>query len=417
MDHKLRIAVDCRIATSQQGVGTAVLTLAKALSDSKVAGQEYSFIVRENLKDWLAPYVYGPCKLAVIPASRLSILKTALRPIAPLRFIWHKLRDGIAYIPVSAHIPVSDGYVESQKFDLVHFPDPRAYLTDLPSIYQPWDLQHLHYPQFFSKTAFELREKLYRAFCDRASYVCVQAEWTKQDVIKHYGLPADKVVVIPWGSVFDAYKTPSVESMHATIEKYALPKHFFFYPAVTWPHKNHEAIFRALHILKSEHGIAPHVYFTGLSTKNRPVLDRLARDLGVFEQVHFLGFLTPEELQAVFSAATAMVFASKFEGFGLPILEAFHARLPVLSSNATVLPEVAGDAALYFDPDSPAELAALMKTILDTPEVREELIRKGTLALSQHSINDTAADFQALYERTAELSSQDHRMSPVPVAI
>jgi glycosyltransferase involved in cell wall biosynthesis len=315
------------------------------------------------------------------------------------------------------HVPVSDGYIESQHFDVVHFPTQMAYLTDVPSIYQPWDLQHLHCPQFFSDGEFMLRERYYRTFCDRASYVCVQAEWTKQDVISHYGLPPEKIVVIGWGSVFDAYKTPSVEATQVTKQKFNLPEQFFFYPAVTWPHKNHEAIFRAVHLLRSEHGVTPHVYFTGSSTPHRAVLDKLARDLGIFEQMHFLGFLTPEELQVVFSAATAMVFPSKFEGFGLPILEAFHAGLPVISSSASTLPEVAGDAAVYFDPDSPAELAALMKTILNTPAVREGLIRKGTVVLSQHLIAETAANFQALYERTARLSSQQQRLPPASVAI
>jgi glycosyltransferase involved in cell wall biosynthesis len=411
MNRKLRIAVDCRIENSQQGIGTALLALAKALSDSNVVDQEYTFIVREDMQGWLAPYVYGSCRLVGIPESSFSTVKAALRWMAPLRFIWHKLRSGMV------KIPVSDGYVESEQFDVVHFPTQMAYLTDIPSIYQPWDLQHLHYPQFFSKVESGLRERNYRTFCDRASFVCVQAEWTKQDLLSHYGLPEDKVVVVPWGSAFDAYGEPSAEARRGTVQKYGLPTSFFFYPAVTWPHKNHEVILRALHILKSEHGLAPHVYFTGLSTEHRPRLEELARGLGVFEQVHFLGFLTPEELQAVFSAATAMVFPSKFEGFGLPILEAFHARLPVLSSSATTLPEVAGDAALYFDPDSPAELASLMKMILDKPEVREELIRKGTLVLSQHSIDDTAADFQALYERTAVVSSQEHRLSRASVAI
>jgi glycosyltransferase involved in cell wall biosynthesis len=411
MERKLRIAVDCRIENSQQGIGTAVLSLAKALSDSNVADQEYTFIVREDMQSWLAPYVYGPCRLVGVPASKFSTMKVALRWIAPLRFIWGRLRRKMA------NIPVSDGYVESQQFDVVHFPTQAAYLTKLPSIYQPWDLQHLHYPQFFSKTEFVLREKYYRAFCDRASYVCVQAEWTRQDVIKHYGLPEDKVVVVPWGSVFDAYTVPTPQGALATAKKYGLPDRFFFYPAATWPHKNHETILRALHVLKTEHGTAPHVYFTGASTEHRPTLDKLAQELGVFEQAHFLGFLTPEELQAIFGAATAMVFASKFEGFGLPILEAFHARLPVLSSSATTLPEVAGDAALYFDPDSPSELAVLMKTILDTPELRQDLVEKGIRVLSQHSINDTAADFQALYERTAMFSSQEHLLSPASAAI
>jgi glycosyltransferase involved in cell wall biosynthesis len=411
MERKLRIAVDCRITNSQQGVGTAVITLAKALSDSKVADQEYTFIVREEMQSWLAPYVYGPCRLVGIPASRTSTMKAALRWIVPLRFIWNKLRRAMP------HVPVSDGYVESQQFDVVHFPTQAAYLTELPSIFQPHDLQHLHYPQFFSKTEFVLREKYYRAFCGRASYVCVQAEWSRQDVIKHYGLPAYKVVVVPWGSVFDAYTAPSPKARMAARKKYGLPDRFFFYPAVTWPHKNHEAIFRALLVLKTEHSITPHVYFTGSSTGHRKTIDKFARDLDVLEQTHFLGFLSPEELQAIFSVATAMLFPSKFEGFGLPILEAFHAQLPVLSSNATTLPEIAGDAALYFDPDSPSELAALMKTILETSELRQDLIKKGTLRLSHYSINNTAAHFQSLYEKTAVASSQECEMSPASATV
>ena len=145
VNRKLRIAVDCRIENSKQGVGTAVLALAKALSDSSVADQEYTFIVRQDMLEWLAPYTYGPCSLVGIPASTLSTVKAAFRWIAPLRFLWHKMPG------TRVQIPVSDGYVEAQQFDLVHFPTQAAYLTDLPSIYQPWDLQHRHYPQFFSK--------------------------------------------------------------------------------------------------------------------------------------------------------------------------------------------------------------------------------------------------------------------------
>jgi len=209
MDRKLRIALDCRIGDSRQGIGTAVLALAKALSDSKVADQEYTFIVREGMQNWLAPYVYGPCSLAAIPASKSSFFKKALKSIAPLRFVWHKLPTKIY------QIPVSDGYVESQEFDVVHFPTQTAYLTDRPTIYQPHDLQHLHYPQFFSKIEFALRERYYRTFCDRASFVCVQAQWTKQDVINRYGIMEEKMVVVPWGSAFQAYKSPSVAESRA----------------------------------------------------------------------------------------------------------------------------------------------------------------------------------------------------------
>ena len=411
MARKLKIAIDCRISDPCQGIGTAVLALAKALSESRTTSQEYTFIVRESMMDWLTPYISGPCQLKGVPASRFSVVKRALKWCAPLRLLWKR------YGGIASHVPVSDGYVESQQFDVVHFPTQIAYLTELPTIYQPHDLQHLHYPQFFPKVEFARREKQYRAFCDRAAYVVVHAEWTKQDVINHYEIAPERIVVIPWGSVFDAYNSPSPEETRATIAKYELPSHFFFYPAVTWPHKNHEVIFRALNILKKEHAITPHVFFTGSSTDHRPTLDKLARDLGVSEQLHFLGFVTPTELQVIFRVATAMIYSSRFEGFGLPILEAFHAGLPVLSSNASTLPEVARDGAVYFDPDSPRELSALVKAILDTPELRENLIKNGMMILPKYSINKVAANFQTLYERTAALHSQDPQELQVPTTM
>jgi glycosyltransferase involved in cell wall biosynthesis len=391
---KLRVALDCMGLDAQQGIGTAVLALANALSASASTEQEYTFIVAEDLQEWLRPYISGPCRLMGIPASRLFRLKKSLRPIAPLRSLWHTMQGRI--LPV----PISSGFVESRGFDVIHFPTQSAYLTSLPSIYQPWDLQHLHYPEFFSSTEFALRERWYRAYCSQAAFVCVQTEWSKQDVIEKYGISPDKVVVIRWGSVFDAYAAPSEQAKQNTVEKYRIPTQFFFYPAVTWPHKNHEIIIRALHLLKTQQGRIPEAYFTGASTKFRSKLHEMARELGIVDQLHYLGFVTPEELQSVFASATAMVFPSKFEGFGLPILEAFHARLPVLSSNASVLPEVAKDGAAYFNPDSPTELAALMVRCLDNPDFRESLILKGSEVMRAFSMRDTAARFQALYART-----------------
>jgi len=409
---KLRVALDCRGVSAQQGIGTALLALANALSGSANTDQDYTFIVSEDLEEWLRPYIYGPCRLISIPASRFSRLKKSLRPIAPLRSVWNIMHGKM--LPV----PASSGYVESQRFDLVHFPAQSAYLTSLPSIYQPWDLQHLHYPQFFSHGEIALRERLYRAYCSQAAFVCVQTEWSRQDVIEKFGIAPEKVVVIRWGSVFDAYAVPSLQATQNTIGKYRLPREFFFYPAVTWPHKNHEIIIRALHLLKTQHGRTPEVYFTGASTKFRAKLHEIARELGALDQLHYLGFVTSEELQSVFASATAMIFPSKFEGFGLPILEAFHARLPVLSSNATVLPEVAQDGAAFFDPDSPGELAALMVRCLDNPDFRESLIQKGCEVLRRFSMRDTASQFQALYARTAELSRESGSMTQsIPTSV
>jgi glycosyltransferase involved in cell wall biosynthesis len=407
-NHKLRIAVECRVRDPRSGVGTAILALAHALSESTIQDQEYTFIVNDATKDWLEPHIFGPCRLVGIGKPEDSILKSTFSAVAPLRALWRNLK--VRFFPLQK----SDGYVESENFDLVHFATPVGYITSCPTIYQPWDLQHRHYPQFFSKTDYMARERSYRAFCNQAAAVCVQTEWSRQDLIKQYGLPPEKVVVIPWGSVFDSYDAPSTEATQATITKFRLPSQFFFYPAVTWPHKNHETIIRALHILKREQNRIPDVYFTGLSTDFRAELDRLAKELGVFDQLHYLGFVSSEELQVIFRSATAMVFASKFEGFGLPVFEAFHAGLPTILANASVLPEVAQNGALYFDPNAPIELAALMNKMLDDPQARRDLIEKGNAVLRRSSIKDTAINFQVLYEHTAASSRNRDRM---PVAV
>jgi glycosyltransferase involved in cell wall biosynthesis len=394
-NRKLRIALECRVEDPRSGVGSAILALAHALSQSTIQDQEYTFIINATAKEWLEPYIFGPCRLIGMDKPKASTLKSIFGRIPPLRALWRGLRA--RFFP----IPKSDGYVESEHFDLVHFVTPVAYITTCPTIYQPHDLQHLHYPQFFTKTDYVMRERTYRVFCHQATRVCVQTEWSRQDLIKQYGIASEKVVTIPWGSVFDSYQRPSIQATKATLDKYNLPKQFFFYPAVTWAHKNHEVIIRALHILKCESGRTVQVYFTGKSTAFRTYLDRIAAELGVADQLHYLGFISPEELQAIFGAATAMIFPSKFEGFGLPILEAFHAHLPVISSKASVLPEVAQDGALYFDPSNPTELAKLMEKILDDPQAREDLIRKAERVLDRSSIKDTAVSFQVFYEQTA----------------
>jgi glycosyltransferase involved in cell wall biosynthesis len=389
---QMRIALDCRIDDPRQGIGTAVLALAHALSECAVSDQEYTFIVHDDVKEWLMPHVFGACRLVGIPRSK-SKMRRVLGTLRPLRAIWRRLR------PAPRAVPGSDGYVESERFDLVHFPTQVGYITQLPTVYQPWDLQHLHYPEFFSASDVSTRERVYRALCGQARYVCVQTEWCKKDIVDKYNVDPRKIIVIPWGSVLDAHEPPSESVVQAAIKKFELPEEFFFYPAATWPHKNHSLILRALQKMKNEDGRTVHVYCTGMSTPYRGELNALAQELGVRKQFHYLGFVAPEELQAVFAAATAMIFASKFEGFGLPILEAFSARLPVLCARATVLPEVAGDAALYFDPDAPRQLVDGMQLLLDNAQLRQDLIEKGKMVLSRYSMKNTALSFQRLYER------------------
>jgi glycosyltransferase involved in cell wall biosynthesis len=397
--NRLKVAIDCRITDPLQGVGRAVIALAGALSASSVREQEYTFVVREDVSDWLRPHVFGSSRLETVsvPTSLRSRLKSKLRTLPGATSLWKTLRP---YSKRAVSVPTSDGFLESRHFDVVHFPTQVALLTHIPSIYQPWDLQHLHLPQYFSEIEIKSRETLYRAFCRQAKYVCVQTEWGKRDLMSKLSMESEKVKVIPWGSAIEQLMPLTQSTVSATAAKLNLPEQFFFYPAVTWEHKNHQVIIRALRVLKDDHGIAVQVRFSGKATSFQRQLERLANELGVAGQIKYLGFISPEELQAVYARATAMIFPSKFEGFGLPLLEAFHAGVPVVSSNATVLPEVAQDGALYFHPNSPQELAEQMKRVLENVGLRVDLVERGRDLLSRYSIKQTVTEFQELYEQT-----------------
>jgi len=133
-----------------------------------------------ELREWLRPCISGPCRLVSVPASRFSGLKKSLRAIGPLRSAWGQMRSRM--LPV----PVSSGYVESQRFDLVHFPTQAAYalfaihLPALGSATSPL-------PAVLFENGVALRERWYRAYCAQAAFVCVQTEWSRRDVIEKYG--------------------------------------------------------------------------------------------------------------------------------------------------------------------------------------------------------------------------------------
>lgn len=393
---KLRVAIDCRIVDPHQGVGTALLALAHGLNSLENVDQEYTFIVYDHVAEWIRPYV-GESRILTLPYSKRSKLRRFASKASLLRNLWRRLSKS----------PSGDRLAETEGFDVIHFPSQVAYMTKIPSIYQPWDLQHLHYPEYFTEREIDTREFQYRAYCKQAHFICVQTEWGKRDIAQQYGISPEKIRVIRYGSAFEVYKAPSSESVDKCLAELNIPASFFVFPAITWPHKNHEVIFRAMDILKQRHREIPNMVFTGGITPFHDHLWKLALSLGIEKNIYFLGFVSSDQIQAIYRAAKGMIFPSKFEGLGLPVLEAFRAGLPVICSNATVLPEVAGEGALFFAPDSPAQLADLVEKLEDSKEFRLELQNCGRESLKKYSVFHAAEEFAELYRETASKSRQE----------
>ena len=406
----LRICIDARLPAGRfGGVEQVVIGIAAGLSKLTDGDEEFLFLTHRGEDDWIRPYVSGPARL--LPTRRG-------RPQRRARAIGRALAERTPRLGPRFAVRVSDGTVERAGVDLVHFPIQDAFLTELPSIYQPHDLLHLHHPELFSAWESERRERIYRTHCERAKIVVAMTSWGKRDLIEHYRLPDDKVRVVPWGSVLWEYPSPSRDDLDRLRRRLSLPDGFLLYPAQTWPHKNHETLLEALALIRQGEGVAIPLVCPGRTNGQFARIERRMRELDLSDITRFPGFVSPLDLRGLYELATALVFPSRFEGWGLPICEAFSSGLPVASSSASSLPGLVGDAGVLFDPDDPEEIASSVLRLWRDPVLRETLATRGRERTKLFSFDHTARLFRAHYRRLCGvgLSDQDRILlaSPPP---
>jgi glycosyltransferase involved in cell wall biosynthesis len=283
----------------------------------------------------------------------------------------------------------------------MHLAFQQGFLTSVPSIYQPWDLQHLHLPELFTRRQMLIRERYYRGFCSAAHTIAVSSDWVKRDVVDSYDVDAAKIAVIPQGPVLAAYAAPGDADLRLTRKKFGLVDAFAFFPAQTWPHKNHLKLLEALAILRDKENTIVPLVCSGRQNEFHAAILRRTQELGLAAQIQFLGFITSREVYCLYKLCRCVVFPSKFEGFGFPVCEALFAGAPLACSNATCLPYVAGTAARFFDPNDPGMMAAAIHEVWRSEALRETLVDRGYERIKEFSWETTARTFRAHYRRVA----------------
>jgi glycosyltransferase involved in cell wall biosynthesis len=174
---------------------------------------------------------------------------------------------------------------------------------------------------------------------------------------------------------------------------------FLFYPAHSWPHKNHARLLQAVDAIADELPNAMRVILTGDPlAADHPAAVLLRERPRLAARVVHLGYRSPLEVRALFQECTALAFPSLFEGFGMPVAEAIIAGKPVACSNAASLPEICGDAAVTFDPDDVDEMAARLLEVATTPALRASLAEAARRRRAVFSATDSAIKTLAVYE-------------------
>ena len=410
---RIKIILDAQIIPSDKagGMQPFISNLVQSLGKLQDGFEDYIVITHWQYPEWLEPYlgnnqriVQGPKPVEQSKNSVGEQFKRLLGPLrAPVGEMWRwymgKIcRSSPSYQPT---IPDLSNFYNAIGGDVVHIPHQSYSRCSLPVIYNPHDLQHIHYPSFFEKNQIVWREMVYGVGCRESKAIIAESNWAKKDIIRNYKIDPKKVFTILRGSPTESLTQLTNDFLKKVKLNLKLPDCFMFYPAQTWPHKNHLHLLEAIKLLWDRDGLYINLVCTGNRNDFWPVLEHAINSMNLKNQVYFLGFISSRELKAVYRLSEFLVFPSLFEGGGFPIVEAFTEGTPVICSNATALPEYGGDAVLLFDPSSPESIAETIKKVYLDDKLKETLRRNGARRIRSLTWERTARTYRALYQKTA----------------
>jgi glycosyltransferase involved in cell wall biosynthesis len=285
-------------------------------------------------------------------------------------------------------------YINKKNIDMLFFPSGIIYpkgLTNIKTISTIYDLQHEYFPENFSENQIIFRRQNYKYTALNSDHIIAISNYTKKTIVEKYNINLDKISVI----YLDAIKS-NKDISNISIE---LPKQFIFYPAAPWPHKNHKLLVEVLNNLKNKFPNL-HLVFTGV-TKNKKLkeeIDVLINKYNLSDKVLFLGFVSDAKLCSIYKKADMLVFPSSFEGFGIPIIEAFKYKVSVIAARNSSISEIVCDAGLLFETNNKEECKKYIERILTDENIKQELIEKGIKRAQDFSWRKTAEQTLAVFE-------------------
>lgn len=257
------------------------------------------------------------------------------------------------------------------------FTAPAFFEAEIPTVCTIYDLQYKTYPEFFDAEDVANRDRTFIEACRRASALAAISDYTRESAVVHGGIDPERIRTIHLRMAHRVLPEARTDcSMLSGIGVAA--GRYLVYPANFWRHKNHEMLLTAF-------GIACHkglpgdikLVCTGAPGARRDWLIGVARAMNLTERVIFPGYLPDAQLAALVSNCRGVVFPSLYEGFGLPVIEAMAAGVPVACSNVTSLPEVAAEAAILFNPRIPTEIAQSIAALVEDEDLRPQLVEAG----------------------------------------
>lgn len=295
-----------------------------------------------------------------------NVTPVVLSPPARHPLLWHVWIQGRVKRFLKRELP--DLFLSTDGFIPLHTKTPAvAVIHDINFVHRPGDLPWLvrrYYRYYFPK------------YASGASRIVTVSEYSRRDIINQFDVPEEKID-LAYNGANESYHPLTLEQAIEVRKEFTGGAPYFVFVGSIHPRKNITNLLKAFQLFKDEHrGNFKLVLVGEKFFLTRPMEERLEK-MKNKQDVIFTGRLAPDQLNKVLGAAWAMTFVPYFEGFGIPILEAMKCDIPVIASNVTSLPEIAGEAALYASPDSPGSIRDGMIRMVREKGLRDELIEKG----------------------------------------
>ena len=263
--------------------------------------------------------------------------------------------------------------LKKHKIDLFWSPDGFCCLgSNVPQIATIHDLNFEHNPKDLPWIVSYYFRFFFPKFARKAKQIITVSEYSKNDIHETYGIPKEKIKVIYNGSS-DAYKPIKAEEQQVIRNKYSDGNPFFLFVGSLHPRKNVKRLIQALEIVSKKNTEIRLIIVGSAMWKD----EKLPISKETENRIIFTGHLEKSELTKIMASALALTYVPYFEGFGIPLVEAMSCGTPILAANATCLPEVAGDAAIYCDPFNVEDIANGMLHLFENENLRTQLKEKG----------------------------------------
>jgi len=367
----VEIAIDVRWLHSG-GIGTYAYQLISGLAEFKDTIALRGIVNRRNL-DRVAPF----CNRVVLAASSIYTLREQWE------ILWAARGADLLHVPHYNAPLLRHGPLVVSILDLIHITDP-IYRRSLAA----W---------LYARPVMNLAAR-------RADHIVTISEFSKSQIVEHLGVDASKITAIHCGVTAEFQPMDRSRAFSAVAQAFGLSRPYILYVGNLKPHKNVSLLLHAFALLRERGDFPLDLVILGDDARWGSSRRGEASRLGITDRTHFIPSVSQDLLPKAYAAAELLVLPSTIEGFGLPVLEAMACGTPVICSRAASLPEVGGDAALYFDPSDPEDLAHAIRQVLESSDLQRTLRVKGLARARQFTWSDSTRKHVDVYLRLLGLN-------------